>query len=82
VWYNGRRVGANADRANDGAAMTERPLEEETILEGLRLLQREGQPDVRSMALYLDTAPGMLKELEKAAPLSEIRRCCMRRVIN
>ena len=46
---------------------------DETILDRLRLFQKEGQPDFPSkiVTLYLDTTPNVLKELETAvdAPL-------------
>ena len=42
---------------------------DETVLEGLRRYQRAGQPDFpgRIVALYLDTTPSILNELETAA---------------
>ena len=42
---------------------------DETILESLRLYQRVGQPDFPSkiVAIYLDTTPSILGELETAA---------------
>lgn len=48
--------------------MHDSPIDE-SVLEGLRVLQKEGQPDFPSkiVALYLDTAPSVLKELDMAA---------------
>jgi HPt (histidine-containing phosphotransfer) domain-containing protein len=42
---------------------------DEAVLDQLRFLQKKGRPDFPSMivALYLDTSPGVLKELETAA---------------
>jgi HPt (histidine-containing phosphotransfer) domain-containing protein len=42
---------------------------DEAVLEQLRFLQKKDRPDFPSMivALYLDTSPGVLKELETAA---------------
>ncbi len=42
---------------------------DETLLEGLRAYQRVGQPDFPSkiVAIYLDTTPSVLNDLETAA---------------
>jgi HPt (histidine-containing phosphotransfer) domain-containing protein len=45
----------------------------ESVLEALWALQREGQPDFPSkiVTLYLDTAPSVLRELETAAAAAD-----------
>jgi hypothetical protein len=49
-------------------ALHDSPIDE-SVLEGLQALQKEGQPDFPSTiaALDLDTAPSVLKEVETAA---------------
>ena len=53
--------------------MTENPIDE-TVLDQLRLLQKEGKPNFPSMivGLFLDTTPSVLKELETAAQAGDV----------
>ena len=48
--------------------MHENPIDE-TILEGLRLLQRDGRPDIAKtvIMLFVESAPAKLKDLEAGA---------------
>src|ERR1700693_296144 len=55
-------------QTSQGRIMADNPIDE-TVLDRLRLYQKEGEPDLPIMIvnLYLDTTPRALKELETAA---------------
>src|SRR4051794_3203163 len=54
--------------ARQGWSMRDLPIDE-TVLEGLRLLQRKGRPDIakRVVVLFLESAPRALNDLQTGA---------------
>ena len=64
----------------DAPAPRNQPIDE-TVLDRLSQLQREGRPDIvnRVITLFLENAPGLLKELEEGAAdgdMARLRRAC------
>ena len=53
--------------------MADDPIDE-TVLDQLRFLQKEGKPNFPAMiiGLFLDTTPDVLKELETAAQVGDV----------
>jgi HPt (histidine-containing phosphotransfer) domain-containing protein len=73
VAFSFSKCKARADESDRGRIVADNPIDE-TVLDQLRFLQKEGKPNFPAMivGLFLDTTPGVLTELEAAAQVGDV----------